>query len=432
MAQAVYSVSDFITPSWFAAWDYMRRGVFDEFWFEGGRGTGKSTVAARRIVDDLLHDRAANWVCYKKHAVEIETTCYAEIVKAVTRMGLRPFFRCITSPYEITYSPTGQKVFFRGLDSAGKSKGITATVGYITGAWFEEADQFASQSEIDTVLQSVGRGGPRFQLLYTYNPPVSRSHWINVEAEKPNPHRWRFRTTYRDWRAEWLGPFFFRKMEAIRAESEDRYRHEYLGIPVGTGNEVFRNVHAVRFAPEQVAEMRSRRAGMDFGASDPTTIVQTNYVPRWVTDDRGRREDVGGVLQVYSSWGRSGALNREVFAELERRGLLSAPIYGDHGGGGKMVIAELRDMGARGLVQAYKPGGSVERGINFLRQCSRIEIDAENAPGALAEFRQYQFDKMRDGTNRNEFPDRDNHYIDAVRYSRQDDIFRGAGSRLLA
>ena len=97
-----------------------------------------------------------------------------------------------------------------------------------------------------------------------------------------------------------------------------------------------------------------------------------------------------------------------------------------------MVIAELRDMGARGLVQAYKPGGSVERGINFLRQCSRIEIDAENAPGALAEFRQYQFDRMRDGTNRNEFPDRDNHYIDAVRYSRQDDIFRGAGSRLLA
>jgi hypothetical protein len=120
-----------------------------------------------------------------------------------------------------------------------------------------------------------------------------------------------------------------------------------------------------------------------------------------------------------------------VYAELERRNLLNEIVYGDHGGGGKSVIHELHDMGARGLRQAYKPGGSVERGINWLRQLERIEIDRVEAEQALVEFEQYAFVKMRDGTNRNEFPDLNNHFIDAVRYSRQDDIFRGAGSRIL-
>ena len=426
-----YCISNFITRAWYAAWDYLRRMLFDEYWFIGGRGTGKSTVAARRIVDDIIHDPLANWACYKKHAVEIETTCYAECVKAINRANLQPFFKCITSPHEITYLPTGQKIFFRGLDSAGKSKGITATVGYIKGGWFEETDQFTSQAEIDTVLQSIGRGGAHFQVIYTYNPPISKAHWINVEAAKHNPHRYIFHTTYKDWNAEWLGPFFFHKMEAIRAQSEKRYQHEYLGIPTGTGNEIFTNVHAVTFTPEQIAEMRSIRYGMDFGQSDPTTLVKTNYIPNWVTDDKGRREDIGGVLQIVYAWGKSGALNREVYAELKKRELLTTQIYGDPGGGGKGVIHEMNDLGVRGLVQAYKPGGSVERGINWMRQCARIEIDKVNAQAAFQEFSTYAFEKMRDGTNRNEFPDRDNHYIDGTRYSRQDDIFRGGASRLL-
>lgn len=426
-----FRVSDFITPAWFGAWDALRRDAFMCYRFTGGRGTGKSTVAARFIVHDILRDPRANWACYKKHATEIESTVYAECVKAIARADLGAYFKCITSPFEITYLPTGQKIFFRGLDSPGKSKGITATVGYIKGAWFEEADQFASQNEIDVVLQSVGRGGPSFKAVYTYNPPASQAHWINVEAARPDPRAFALHTTYKDWRRDWLGDFFFYKMDAIRAQSEARYRHEYLGVPVGTGNEIFSNIAPRRFTPGEIAEMRSVRYGMDFGQSDPTTLVETNYIPHWVTDDRGRREDVGGILQVFSAWGKSGALNRETYAEIARRGLLDAVIYGDPGGGGKSVIREMRDMGVRGLVQAYKPGGSVERGVNWLRACARIEIDPENAAAALAEFSRYTYDRLRDGTNRNEFPDRDNHYIDAVRYARQDDIFRGGASRLL-
>lgn len=430
----VYRVSDFITSAYYAAWDYMRRWLFDEFWFLGGRGSGKSTVAARRIIDDILHDRTANWVCFKRYQVDIESTVYAECVKAINRAGLTPLFKCITSPFEITYVPTGQKILFRGLDKGAQSKGLTFLVGYCHGAWFEETDQFASQKEIDTVLQTVGRGGEHFQVIYTYNPPENKAHWINVEAAKHNPHRFKLHTTYKDWNADWLGGFFFRKMEAIRNDGEAgelRYQHEYLGIPTGSGNEIFKNIHAVRFTSDDIAAMRSKRYGMDFGQSDPTTLVETNYIPRLEKNDRGAMEDIGGTLQIFGCWYKTDALNREVHAELKRRNLLNAIISGDPGGGGKSVIHEMNDLGVRFLKQAYKPAGSVERGIKWMRQCQRIEIDTVASPDAYREFSQYSFVTMRDGTNRNEYPDLDNHTIDAVRYSREDDIFKGVGSRLL-
>ena len=86
-------------------------------------------------------------------------------------------------------------------------------------------------------------------------------------------------------------------------------------------------------------------------------------------------------------------------------------------------------MGARGLMQAYKPGGSVERGINWMRDLQAIEI-GDDCPQSQREFQTYMYEQLRDGTNRNEFPDKNNHFIDGTRYSRQDDIFPACQSRL--
>ena len=42
---------------------------------------------------------------------------------------------------------------------------------------------------------------------------------------------------------------------------------------------------------------------------------------------------------------------------------------------------------------------------------------------------QYEYDRFKDGTCRSDYPDRDNHTIDAVRYALESDIARDAGSR---
>ena len=88
-------------------------------------------------------------------------------------------------------------------------------------------------------------------------------------------------------------------------------------------------------------------------------------------------------------------------------------------------------MGARLLRDAYKPAGSVERGVRWLRELRKIVIDPETAPGAADEFSRYEWERLRDGTYRNEYPDRDNHFIDAARYANEADILGGSGSRLL-
>lgn len=420
-----FTVSQFIPEVYHPAWRSMRNFSHDEYWFKGGRGTAKSTTAANRGVTLIVRDPTANFVCFKKHKVEIEDTVYAEIGKVITRLNWGDLFRFKTSPFEITYRPTKQKIFFRGLDDSGKSKGITAKVGYVQGAWFEETDQFAGMKEIDTVLQALGRGGPHFHVIFTYNPPESPANWVNVEVGKVNPRRFVLHTTYKDIPADWLGPFFFHKMEAIRADSEMRYRHEYLGEVTGTGNEIFRNVKQVHFSKEDIAEMRRKRWAMDFGQGDPTTIVGTNYIPRMVDG-----VDIGGRLQIFNEWYKVDARNREIFAAIKERGLEYETIEADSGGGGLSVINEMRDLGIRGIRQAYKPGGSVERGIRWMRGLQAIEI-GDDCPNAYREFSTYIYDTMRDGTNRNEFPDRDNHTIDPARYSRVDEIFGGSGSRLL-
>ena len=96
-------------------------------------------------------------------------------------------------PYAVHYKPTGQKIIFRGLDKAKKTKSIKASKGYFKYLWFEELDEFSGIEEIRTVQQSVLRGGSKFIVFKTFNPPISRSNWANVYVEEPRDDSYRIR-----------------------------------------------------------------------------------------------------------------------------------------------------------------------------------------------------------------------------------------------
>ena len=400
-------------------WRSMRAFERVEYWLVGGRGAAKSTVAALRCLSAIARDPDANVVAFKKHGVEIENTVYAEFGKAVSRLNWGDLFRFKTSPYQIVYRPTGQRVFFRGLDDPDKTRSFSASRGYVQIGWFEEYSQYEGQREIDTVLQSIGRGGPRFQMLATYNPPETRAAWVNVERAKPNPDRWVHESSYLDIPPEWLGPAFFRIAERVRRENPERYRHDYLGEVTGTGGEVFRNLEAREVTDEEIGRFRRVRWGMDFGQADPTVLVGTNY-------DADAR-----TLTFFDEWGKSDAFIDEMLEAIAARGLLNTPIVGDEGGGGKGVIKELRAKGVRRIAEAYKPPGSVAKGMRWYRDLARIVIDPKRCPRAWEEFSGYEYDRLRDGTFRNEYPDRDNHRIDAGRYANEDAIWGACRSRLL-
>lgn len=52
----------------------------------------------------------------------------------------------------------------------------------------------------------------------------------------------------------------------------------------------------------------------------------------------------------------------------------------------------------------------------------KIIIDPIRCPNAAREFNDYEIEMDRDGNLRGEFPDRNNHTIDAVRYAIENEI----------
>ena len=84
---------------------------------------------------------------------------------------------------------------------------------------------------------------------------------------------------------------------------------------------------------------------------------------------------------------------------------------------------ELRARGLR-IKAAKKGSGSVEFGIRWLQNLDEIIIDPVRCPNVRREFCGYSFIPDGHGGYRSEFPDKDNHSIDAVRYALEDDSTR--------
>lgn len=107
----------------------------------------------------------------------------------------------------------------------------------------EELDSYAGEDEIRTVLQSTMRGGEKFWDFRTFNPPISKNNWANEYAEiaETRDNTLLVRNTYLDVPEEWLGQVFIDEAEELKEINPQAYEHEYMGVPTGTGGDVFPN-----------------------------------------------------------------------------------------------------------------------------------------------------------------------------------------------
>jgi phage terminase large subunit len=78
-------------------------------------------------------------------------------------------------------------------------------------------------------------------------------------------------------------------------------------------------------------------------------------------------------------------------------------------------VADYRDYGAtcRG---AEKGRDSVSYSMKWLQGLTEIVIDNERAPYSAKEFLAYEFERTKDDEIISEYPDKNNHAIDSVRY----------------
>lgn len=343
---------------------------------------------------------------------------FAQIQWAIDALGVSDLWSCTVSPMRCTYLPTGAQIVFRGLDDNSKIKSIKPAKGFFRWVWFEEFSELPGENFVRSVMQSVGRGGKPV-VFRSFNPPVSLNNWANKFIQQPNEEALTLHTDYTQVPPEWLGEVFLNEAQRIQSLNPKVYDHEYLGIPTGSGGEVFTTLEVREIADEELAMQCYRYVGVDFGfASDPAAVVALYY-------DRST-ETIYFADEIY----KRGLSNEALAAEIRAHGLdhvgesRKNPITGAETAPEQVIycdcaepksIMDLRTYGLQARPCTKHPG-CVNYRIKWLQKRTLV-VDPRRTPNIYREFSQYEYDTDKDGNFLPSVPDRDNHTCDATAYS---------------
>ena len=350
--------------------------------FSGGRGSLKSSTVSVLVPLLLINNPGTHALVLRKVANTIRDSVYAQYIWAIGELGMAAYWEAKVSPMELIYKPTGQKIMFRGADDPMKIKSIKVPFGYIAVTHFEEKDQFAGRAEIRTILQSTMRGGSKYWNFESYNPPISRDNWANKDSLEERTDRLCHKSTYLQAPPEWLGEQFLAEAEHLKATDERAYQHEYLGIPVGTGGNVFDNLELREITDEEMSHFDRIYQGVDYGwFPDPFAFIRLHY-------DRAR-ETIYLMDEIYQN-----KLTNEASGNIIiQRGYKDAYITCDSAE--PKSVADYRAMGLPAKA-AVKGPGSVDYGMKWLQR-RKIVIDRKRTPNAYNEFVNYEYDRNKDG-----------------------------------
>lgn len=394
-------LSNIIAPHFWGLHRDIKRHGHTYYWLEGGRGSTKSSDISVEIPQLLIMNPECHAVVLRKIGNTIKNSVYPQMQWGIDALGLTSKFRFKTSPHEITYKKTGQKILFFGVDDPQKIKSIKLPFGYVGICWIEELDQFTGMEEIRNLNQSLLRGGPVFWEFCSFNPPKSQNNWVNEEKLFDDPDRLVHHSTYLGVPREWLGDRFFEDAEKLKARNETAYRHEYLGEVTGTGGAVFENVEDMAMSAELVGNFDRLYYGLDFGfAVDPLAYVAMYY--------DAKRED----LYIFDELYRQKMTNSQAAKAIKLR-ISGGRILAD--AAEPKSIAEMAGFGLR-ISGARKGPDSIDFGMRWLQNRAHIYIDKRRCPNTYKEFVAYEYDRNKDGQFISAYPDANNHSIDAVRY----------------
>lgn len=384
---------------------------YREYYFEGGRGSTKSSFISEKIIEILENNPKMCCVVLRKVKDTLKDSVYSQLEWAIdtlseTYIGIKDRWKLTKSPLEITNTVTGQKIYFRGADDYGKIKSLKPPKGmYIGITWYEEYDQFAGMEEVRKINQSLIRGGEDFVQFYSYNTPASSMHFVNVEKIIPKETRLVHLSDYRDVPKDWLGQAFRDEAEYLLSINERLYNNEYLGLMTGTGGLVFENVELRDITDEEIKNFDYTYQGIDFGwFPDIFAWVKCCY-------NSSQR-----TLYIYDEFTVNKMSNADVWEYLKEHKNVKEEDLITADSAEPKSIGDFRAYGSfmRG---AEKGPGSVEYSMKWLSALAKIVIDTKRCPVSAQEFSTYEYEQDKDGNYISSYPDKNNHCIDATRYA---------------
>ena len=384
---------------------------YREYYFEGGRGSTKSSFISEKIIELLEQNPRMCCVVLRKVKDTLKDSVFAQLEWAIdtlseTYPGLKDRWKLTKSPLEMTNTKTGQVIYFRGADDYGKIKSLkTPKDMYVGITWYEEFDQFAGMMEVRKINQSLIRGGDDFIQFYSYNTPASSQHFVNIEKISPKDSRIVHLSDYRSVPKKWLGQAFIDEADYLKEANEKLYRNEYLGEMTGVGGNVFENIELREITDEEINTFEYFYQGLDFGwFPDPLAWTKCSYNSNQRT------------LYIFDEFVVNKMSNADVWEHLkEEKGVTEDDL----------IIADSAEPKSIGDFRAYgslmkgaeKGPGSVEYSMKWLSSLSKIVIDQRRCPVSAQEFSTYEFEQDKDGNYISGYVDANNHCIDSIRYS---------------
>ena len=147
---------------------------------KGSRASKKSKTTALWYIYNMMKNKDANTLVVRKTYRTLKDSCFTELKWAVKRLKVEHLWIFKESPLEATYLPTGQKIYFRGLDDPLKVTSITVDVGVLCWMWIEEAYEVMKEEDFDMLDESIRGECPNSlwkQITITFNPWNER-HWL--------------------------------------------------------------------------------------------------------------------------------------------------------------------------------------------------------------------------------------------------------------
>lgn len=238
-------------------------------------------------------------------------------------------------------------------------------------------------------------------IFIDFNP--TGPFWLHDKliVEKPDEIKL-IKSTYLD--NQFLQPSIVAEIESKRGDGNNNFWRVYglgeLGIAEGL---IFDNVEARSFTAEEIKRFDRIFEGIDWGfAVDPFVFVQCYY---------NRKHH---SLYIFNEIYTVGLSNDNAIKAIRAMHAPGAEIIADSEE--PKSIYEFQDAGLP-VAKARKGAGSVSYGIKKLQSLRKIYIDPKRCPNTYREFADYAFEEDKNGNKKSQYPDKNNHAIDAIRYA---------------
>lgn len=405
--KAVINLPEVVGKGYAAFWNFKGRYRV----VKGSRASKKSKTAALNFIVRLMQYSDANLLVIRKVYRTLKDSCFTELKWAINRLCVNEFWSVKESPLEMTYTPTGQKIYFRGLDDSMKVTSITVEHGYLCWMWIEEAYEIGNEADFDMLDESIRGAIPENtglfkQITLTFNP-WNEGHWLKSRFfDNPSEETLAMTTNYMC--NEWLDDNDRKLFEEMKIHNPRRYQVAGLGEWGISEGLVYENFEVDAFDINKIRSLSSVKSafGLDFGyTNDPSALFC------------GLVDSAAKTIWVFDEIYEKGLSNERLAEKVIKAGYAKEKIIAD--AAEPKSIDRLRALGIYRVRKARKGADSVTNGIDYI-QDFHIIIHPK-CRNFLTEIQNYTWDEdKKTGKKINKPIDDFNHLMDAMRYALED------------